>query len=215
MGAGETRVKTVRDANDTILELGGSYTPGGTWTSMTLVTPALGTPASGNLSGCTGYAINIVDDTTPQLGGFLDLNKKYVSLTTGLADQEFCGITIEGTGGETLAFGELCYFKTSDSKWWKANATATATSGTPQLGFCVLAGASTATRMLIFGNIRANSLFDTFTIGAPVFASAATAGKIVSAAPTGTTGFVVRIVGRANTGDEVFVNISPDYIELA
>ena len=183
--------------------------------SPSLTTPNLGTPSAGNLASCTGYPINIVDDTTPQLGGFLDLNKKYVSITIGLADQEFCGITIEGTGGETLAFGELCYFKTSDSKWWKTNATATATSGTPQLGVCVLAGASTATRMLLLGSIRANSLFDTFTIGAPVYASAATAGKIVSAAPTGVTGFVVRIIGRATTDDEIFVNISPDYIELA
>lgn len=49
------RVKTVRDAADTILELGGSYTPTGTWTSMTLVTPALGTPSSGTLTNCTGY----------------------------------------------------------------------------------------------------------------------------------------------------------------
>ncbi len=47
------RIKTVRDAADTFLELGGSYTPSGTWTSMTLVTPALGTPASGNLANCT------------------------------------------------------------------------------------------------------------------------------------------------------------------
>jgi hypothetical protein len=31
MGAGTTRAKTVRDADDTILELGGSYTPTGTW----------------------------------------------------------------------------------------------------------------------------------------------------------------------------------------
>jgi len=31
MGAGQTRAKTVRDADDTILELGGSYTPTGTW----------------------------------------------------------------------------------------------------------------------------------------------------------------------------------------
>jgi hypothetical protein len=30
--AGETRAKTVRDADDTILELGGSYTPTGNWT---------------------------------------------------------------------------------------------------------------------------------------------------------------------------------------
>ena len=48
------RAKTIRDAADTILELGGSYTPTGTWTSMTLVTPALGTPTAGVLSSCTG-----------------------------------------------------------------------------------------------------------------------------------------------------------------
>jgi hypothetical protein len=48
------RIKTLRDAADTILELGGSYTPTGTWTSLTLVTPVLGTPASGTLTNCTG-----------------------------------------------------------------------------------------------------------------------------------------------------------------
>lgn len=47
------RIKTVRDAADTILELGGSYTPTGTWTSLTLVTPALGTPASGVATNLT------------------------------------------------------------------------------------------------------------------------------------------------------------------
>ncbi len=63
------RIKTVRDAADTILELGGSYTPTGTWTSMTLVTPALGTPTSGvvtNLSGTASININgTVGATTP------------------------------------------------------------------------------------------------------------------------------------------------------
>ena len=48
------RIKTVRDAADTILELGGSYTPTGTWTSLTMVTPVLGTPTSGTLTNCTG-----------------------------------------------------------------------------------------------------------------------------------------------------------------
>lgn len=47
------RIKTVRDAADTILELGGSYTPSGTWTSLTMVTPVLGTPTSGTLTNCT------------------------------------------------------------------------------------------------------------------------------------------------------------------
>lgn len=52
------KTKTLRDATDTILELGGSYTPTGTWTSLTLVTPVLGTPASGNLANCTFPTLN-------------------------------------------------------------------------------------------------------------------------------------------------------------
>ncbi len=53
------RIKTVRDAADTILELGGSYTPSGTWTSLTMVTPVLGTPTSGVLTNCTGTAASL------------------------------------------------------------------------------------------------------------------------------------------------------------
>jgi hypothetical protein len=52
--ASTNRAKTVRDAADTVLELGGSYTPTGTWTSLTMVTPVLGTPTSGTLNNCTG-----------------------------------------------------------------------------------------------------------------------------------------------------------------
>jgi hypothetical protein len=50
------RAKTFRDAADTILELGGSYTPTGTWTSLTMVTPVLGTPTSGVMTNVTGTA---------------------------------------------------------------------------------------------------------------------------------------------------------------
>lgn len=71
------RIKTVRDAADTILELGGSYTPTGTWTNFVLVNPALGTPASGvftNLTGnCTacnaaGFTGNLAGDATGAQG---------------------------------------------------------------------------------------------------------------------------------------------------
>ncbi len=49
MGAGTTRAKTVRDANDTVLELGGSYTPGGTWnwTSASVTWPTFNQSTSG------------------------------------------------------------------------------------------------------------------------------------------------------------------------
>lgn len=52
-GSTASRTKTIRDAADTILELGGSYSPTGTWTSLTMVTPVLGTVTSGNVSACT------------------------------------------------------------------------------------------------------------------------------------------------------------------
>jgi hypothetical protein len=44
------RAKTVRDAADTILELGGSYTPTGTWTSMALTNPTVTTQTVGDNS---------------------------------------------------------------------------------------------------------------------------------------------------------------------
>jgi hypothetical protein len=120
-----------------------------------------------------------------------------------------------GTLGETVAFGETVYLKASDSKWWKTNATATATSGAVTVGFCCVAGnANGATIIMFKGVIRADALFDTFVVSAPVFLSAATAGKVVSAAPTGTTGFVVRVMGRALDGNTIRVDVSGDYLEF-
>lgn len=84
------RIKTVRDAADTILELGGSYTPSGTWTSVTMVTPVLGTPASGVVTNLTGTAsINIngtVGATTPAAGTFTLLTASKASLSLDITN---------------------------------------------------------------------------------------------------------------------------------
>lgn len=132
------------------------------------------------------------------------------------ADGKYCGIVEAGTAGAALAFGELCYLAVADSRWEKAKADVAATSA-GKLGVCVLAAASDgdATVMLLYGKVRADSLYPTMTIGAPVYASAATAGLVTSTAPTGTTDFVVRKLGFANTGDELFFCPSNDYITLA
>lgn len=52
---GTTRAKTVRDANDTFLELGGSYTPTGTWiwTSATATWPTFNQNTSGSAATLT------------------------------------------------------------------------------------------------------------------------------------------------------------------
>lgn len=51
------RIKTVRNAADTILELGGSYTPTGTYTNMIFVTPNCGTPSAINLTNAIGLPV--------------------------------------------------------------------------------------------------------------------------------------------------------------
>lgn len=132
------------------------------------------------------------------------------------ADGKYSGVVEGGTAGAALAFGELVYFDVTTSSWLKAKADVILTSA-HKLGAVVLAaaGAASATTVLLYGKIRADSLYPTFTIGAPVYLSAATAGLPTSTKPTGTTDFVVRVIGFANTGDELFFNPSPDYITLA
>jgi len=132
------------------------------------------------------------------------------------ADGQYSGITEAGTAGAALAFGEIVYLAVADSRWELAKANAAATSF-GKIGICVLAAGADGnpTTVLLYGKVRADAKFPTMTIGAPVFISAATAGLITSTAPSGTTNFVVRIIGQANTGDELFFCPSPDYIELA
>lgn len=72
-------------------------------TSPALVTPALGTPTSGNLVNCTSATwdaklSDVAADTTPQLGGSLDVNgNKIVSASGGDID-----IEPDGTGNVLL-----------------------------------------------------------------------------------------------------------------
>ena len=138
------------------------------------------------------------------------------TLNSGLEDGTYSGVADPGTAGETLAFGNMCYKKPADSRWWLAKADVTATSGICDVGFCVLAGNASDPILILTGegNIRANSVFDTFTVGKPIFISAADSGKVTDTAPSGTTGYVVRCVGRAETADSIRVKISPDYLEL-
>lgn len=128
------------------------------------------------------------------------------------ADGKWSGIgEAGGILGETCVFGSLVYFKTSDSRWWKTSASAVATSGGVLVGMCLVAGnAADPTTILFYGKIRADSLFPTLTIGAPVYISA-TAGEITNTQPS-TTDYVIRVIGQGKTADELFFNPSQDYI---
>ena len=93
--ASTNRIKTVRDAADTILELGGSYTPTGTWTNMTLANPALGTPASGTLTNATGLPVAGIAASTSTAIGVGSVELGHASDTT-LARSAAGVVQVEG-----------------------------------------------------------------------------------------------------------------------
>lgn len=137
---------------------------------------------------------NIVEDTTPQLGGNLDLNDK--------------AITRIETAGESLVAGDLCYLK-SDGKYWKADASVDTTSSTDLL-LCNATIAADATGEFIeYGEYTTSGL----TAGAIQYVSE-TAGAITETAPTTSTS-IVRIVGYAKSTTILVFKPDITYIEVA
>jgi hypothetical protein len=148
------------------------------------------------------------------LGGAVQLGEVSVLLDAAIsADGKWSGIAEAGTAGATLAFGDLVYFQTADSRWELTDANSTTTSNL-KLGICILAAANdgSATMILLWGKVNAADKFPTLTIGAPVFISEA-AGLIVTTAPA-TAAAIVRIIGYGNTGDELFFCPSNNWIQL-
>ena len=98
------RIKTVRDAADTLLELGGSYTPTGTWTNLTLATPVLGMPQSGNLTNCTFPTLN--QNTTGSSGSCTGNSATVtgLSVVSGKMLTVDNTITLAGTDSTTFTF---------------------------------------------------------------------------------------------------------------
>jgi hypothetical protein len=132
------------------------------------------------------------------------------------ADGKYSGLVVDGTAGATLAFGDICSPSGTSNKWVLADANAiTTTSGDGRgvLGICVLAASDTqATKMLLFGMVRADAVFPTLTINEMVFLSE-TAGDVTLTAPT-TADALQRVVGMgtSGTGDNLFFNPSPSWV---
>lgn len=124
------------------------------------------------------------------------------------ADGKYSGICITGTAGATLAFGDVIYLAAADSRWELADADS-ATTSQRLIGMCVLAAASdgSATKILLQGNIRADTAFPALTIGSPVYLGE-TAGDVQTAIPTGADN-VIRVLGYALTADSFVFNPSP------
>lgn len=216
---------------------------------------ALGTPSSGTLTNATGLPVAGIAASTVtalgvgsiELGHASDTTIARVSagvasiegvniLTTaggtltgnitlgentsialdpaGSADGKYTGITVTGTAGEALAFGDVIVLDVTAGKWFKGSVSAAAAAdgdlrgGT---GMCVLAAAgdASATTVLLMGTCRADANFPALTIGSVVYAT--TAGDITVTRPS-TTDHIIKVLGYALTADEIMFCPSMDYI---
>ena len=186
-------ILTTVDINGGTLDgvtIGGASAAAATFTTVTATTINAFT---------TGGAITLAENTSIALD------------PAGSADGKYTGITIAGTAGATLAFGDLIYLAVADSRWELCDADALATAGNVMIGMCVLAAAAdgSATTVLLMGQIRADAKFPALTVGAAVYAGE-TAGAVQVAIPTGADN-VIRVVGFALTADEMYFNPSQDH----
>lgn len=202
---------TLPDASSTLLYSGG----------------ALGTPSSGTVTNLTGTAsINIngtVGATTPTTATFttatintgvaLAENASVMLDPAGSADGKYSGITVTGTGGATIAFGDLVTLDKDDSRWELVDISVAAAATGDARGVIGVAVTSSTDgnpiTVLLHGIVRADANFPTLTIGAPVYAS--TTGDVVVTQPT-TTDHIIRIVGFGLTADEMYFNPDNSYI---
>jgi len=131
------------------------------------------------------------------------------SLTT---DHSYFGITTTATAGEILVFGEVCYMKAADGRFWKADANAVATMPVSAMALASIAAAASGLFLLI-GLVRDDS-WSALTIGGICYGSSTAVGQITQTAPVG-SGDQVQVVGLAYTAVVVWFNPSFELVEIA
>ena len=168
------------------------------------------------ISGAAGSGISsIVEDTTPQLGGQLEVGEqdiKYDALLS--ADGKYSGNTRDGVLGATLAYGDLVYLNTTDQRWELADADAEATSGDVDLAIVLAAGNDGETKLLLTDGYVREDDWDFTSYGQALYVST-TAGDMTQDVSAYTTGDIVRVIGKAGTtADQIYFNPDGLWLEL-
>ena len=151
---------------------------------------------------------DVVEDTTPQLGGDLDINDKYIELDPAPAS-DHTGNGLDATvtvDGNSLGFGAALYMA-SDGNYEEAFATSTATMPCRVLALETGTGSK---KVLHTGYIRDDS-WD-WTPGLDVYVST-TSGTLTQTVVSG-TGEQVQIVGYALSADTMFFDPNYGMVEI-
>jgi hypothetical protein len=151
---------------------------------------------------------NVVEDTTPQLGGNLDLNQFNIIFDpTPDANLGYNGIIETQTAGENVAIGQVCYLK-SDGKYWLADADAESTTkGRLLMATTTIAGDATGV-FLVKGYIR-NDAWAWSAVAQTLYVHT-TPGLPTGVKPSGNAD-VVRIVGYTHSATITYFDPSQEY----
>lgn len=162
--------------------------------------------ADTGVHGAGGDTLAVLGDIIDPADGFQLSENCTINLVTVLsADGKFSGIGFTATAGENLAGGEMSYFKAADSKFWKTDANAEATTK-PFAAMATAAIAADAPGLFLWiGTYREDDW--NWTLGAPLFFSE-TAGALTESPPS-SSGTFIRCAGHAGfTANEA--HIKPD-----
>lgn len=128
------------------------------------------------------------------------------------ATDKWSGVTVSGTAGTTVNFGDALYLAVADSRWELVDASAEGTSGSVPVLLAL--GASTdgsAVELLVQGTVRDTAW--SWTVGGQIYLSetGTTGNTLTQTAPT-TTDSVTKVVGYAVSATEMVWNPSVDYL---
>ena len=132
------------------------------------------------------------------------------------ADETVSGITATFTAGEDLVRGEVVFFKASDSKMWKAVASAAGTMPAVAMAAADISADATG-KFLLFGFLQDNGTFPAYTVGGTLYAPEAetSSQNVPEQTAPDSDGDFVQVLGYAVTANAVFFNPSNDVIEHA
>lgn len=159
-----------------------------------------------------GSISSVVDDTSPALGGDLDMNENCVVFEFGTlsADHKAAGDIINAQAGESLSFGRVCYLK-SDNKFWKTDADASATAK-GMVAMCLSTVAADGNADFLLRGLARDDSWN-WTSAAELFLSTS-AGEMSEAAPS-SNGDIVRLAGYARDADYIWFEPSKTYIQVS
>jgi len=165
--------------------------------------------ASGTEWATAGGIANVVEDTTPQLGGDLDINDKYIMLDpVPASDDTGNGVAATMTVDANATGVGAALYLVSDGNFDEADASAAATMPCSALALETGTGSK---KVLLQGFLRNDGW--TWTVGGRVYVSETT-GALTQTQPS-TASACVQPVGIATHADRIWFNPTLDFVEVA